>query len=143
MTIGITKIVAASVAGLLVAPAFAAEADDAAPAIIVTAAYTPEATTGSKTDTPLRDLPAAVSVVPAEVLKSQDVRGLDAALANASAVAPQFAGGYGIADNYVIRGLPMRFLRDGLPDASTFNGYKRTLADVSSIEVLKGPGSAV
>ena len=68
---------------------------------------------------------------------------LDDALANASAIAPNFAGGYGVADNYVIRGLPMRFLRDGLPDGPSFMGYRRTLSDVAEIEVLKGPGSAL
>lgn len=111
--------------------------------IIVSGLREATGSTGSKTDTPLRDIPAAVSIVSKQVLDQQDVRGLDAALANASAVAPVFGGGYGIADNYVIRGLPTRFLRNGLPDGSTFNGYKRTLADVASIEVLKGPGSAI
>ncbi len=117
--------------------------DDAGEPIVVSGQREQEVADVSKTGTPLRDLPAAVSVVPAELLEDQDVRGLDAALNNASAVAPQFGGGYGFADNYVIRGLPMRFLRDGLPDGATFNGYKRTLADVAAIEVLKGPGSAI
>lgn len=128
-----------------ISPLTPAWADDAAPDPIVVNGQLVEDVTGgiSKTGTPLRDLPAAVSLVPAELLEDQDVRSLDAALTNASAVAPQFAGGYGLADNYVIRGLPMRFLRDGLPDGATFNGYKRTLADVAAIEVLKGPGSAI
>lgn len=99
--------------------------------------------TGSKTGTDPRDLPAAVVVIPEAILEAQDVRTLDDALTNSSAVAPNFAGGYGIADNYVVRGLPVRFLRDGLPDGPSFMGYRRTLADVASIEVLKGPGSAL
>lgn len=101
------------------------------------------AQTGSKTDTPLRDVPASVVVIPKEVLTQQATRTLDAALTNSSAVAPNFTGAYGIGDNYVIRGLPMRFLRDGLPEGPTFNSYRRTLADVASIAVLKGPGSAL
>lgn len=142
MSAKFSTLIAASCVGLFAMPVQAEEGDEA-PTIIVTGAYAAEPMTGSKTETPLRDLPASVAIVPAEILKEQDVRSLDAALANASAVAPQFGGGYGLADNYVIRGLPMRFLRDGLPDGSTFNGYKRTLADIASIEVLKGPGSAV
>ena len=107
-------------------------------------AYTPQATmTGAKTDVPLMDIPAAIVVIPDEVLRDQGARNMDDALANASAIAPNFGGGYGLADNYVIRGLAMRFLRDGLPDGPTFMGYRRTLADVQSIEVLKGPGSAL
>jgi len=117
------------------APLAAAIADDGGEPIVVSGQREREVADASKTGTPLRDLPVAVSVVPAKLLEDQDVRGLDAALTNASAVAPQFGGGYGFADNYVIRGLPMRFLRDGLPDGATFNGYKRTLADVAAIEV--------
>lgn len=117
--------------------------EEDSPSIVVTGSRAPVGTTGSKTDTPLRDVPASVSVISAATLADQEIRGFDAALANASAVAPVFAGGYGLADNYVIRGLPMRFLRDGLPDGASFNGYRRTLYDIATIEVLKGPGSAV
>lgn len=99
--------------------------------------------TGSKTGVDPRDVPAAIAVVPEQIIAQQAVRTLDETLTNASAVAPSFGGGYGLADNYVVRGLPVRFLRDGLPDGSTFNGYRRTLSDVATIEVLKGPGSAL
>ena len=121
------------------------DADSEARAIIVTGTRgsDPQFATGSKTGTDPRDVPAAIAIIPDTVLRDQDVRTLDLALTNASAVAPSFGGGYGLADNYVVRGLPLRFLRDGLPDGNTFNGYRRTLADVASIEVLKGPGSAL
>lgn len=99
--------------------------------------------TGSKTNVENRDIPAAIVTIPDTVLRDQGALTMNDALANASAVAPSFAGGYGIADNYLIRGLPMRFLRDGLPDGPSFMGYRRTLADVSAVEVLKGPGSAL
>jgi iron complex outermembrane recepter protein len=125
-------------------PAFAEEAADARSTIIVTGTrYTDPITTGSKTGVDPRDVPAAIVVIPEQVLRDQDVRSIDGALANASAVAPSFGGGYGFGDNFVIRGLPMRFLRDGLPDGPTTVGYHRTLADVASVEVLKGPGSAL
>ncbi len=132
----------------LATPAWAAGEgadDDAGSTIIVTGARTgdPGAVTGSKTDVDARDIPAAIVVIPERVLRDQDVRTLDGALANASAVAPSFGGGYGFGDNFVVRGLPLRFLRDGLPDGSTNNGYHRTLADVASVAVLKGPGSAL
>jgi iron complex outermembrane recepter protein len=99
--------------------------------------------TGSKTNVENKDIPAAIVTVPEAVLRDQGVHSMNDALANASAVAPVFAGGYGVADNYLIRGLPMRFLRDGLPDGPSFMGYRRSLADVSVLEVLKGPGSAL
>ena len=129
------------VLGVLAVPG-AATAEDIGSGIVVTGQLD-EGDTGSRTGSDPLDVPAAIVIVPRDVLRDQDVRTLDQALANASSVAPVFGGGYGLADNYVIRGLPMRFLRDGLPDGPTFVGYRRTLADVASIEVLKGPGSAL
>ena len=118
--------------------------DYVASTIVVTAErLDPSTSIGSKTGVDLRDVPASIAVIPRRILQDQDARTLDAALSNASAVAPSFGGGYGFGDNYVIRGLPMRFLRDGLPDGPATVGYHRTLADVASIEVLKGPGSAL
>ncbi len=131
--------VAAIAIGLVASPALA---DDDPNSIVVTGRRG-QSDTGSKTGTHLHDVPAAVVVIPREVLEEQDVRTLDDALRNASSVTRVFGGGYGLSDNYLIRGLPMRFLRDGLPDGPTFVGYRRTLADVASIEVLKGPGSAL
>ena len=101
------------------------------------------ASTGSKTDTPLRDLPASVIVVPKETLREQGVMDMNTALYNVSGVQPSMSGGYGYANNYTVRGLAMRFLRDGYPDGTSQNGYWRTMYDVERIEVLKGPGSAV
>ena len=121
-----------------------AEDPDAGTTIVVTGSRLDDGTTiGSKTSVDPRDVPASIVVIPEQILRDQDVRTLDVALTNASAVAPSFGGGYGFGDNFVIRGLPMRFLRDGLPDGPTTVGYHRTLADVASIEVLKGPGSAL
>lgn len=69
--------------------------------------------TGFKTDTVLRDLPASVVVVPAATQRKQGTYDMNRALENASGVQPQMAGGYGFANNYSIRALPMWFLRDG------------------------------
>jgi iron complex outermembrane recepter protein len=138
-TTGLVLVIAAFAAS----PAHA-EDPDAGTTIIVTGSRADDVTTtGSKTNVDPRDVPASIVVIPEKILRDQDVRTLDAALTNASAVAPSFGGGYGFGDNFVIRGLPMRFLRDGLPDGPTTVGYHRTLADVASIEVLKGPGSAL
>jgi len=101
------------------------------------------ARTGSKTDTPLRDVPASVSVVPVETLRAQGVQTMNDAMRNASSVQPQYAGGYGLGNNYTSRGLSINFLRDDLPDGATQNSYLRTMYDIERIEVLKGPGSAL
>ena len=126
-------------------PTLAHAAEDDADTIVVTATRynDPVVRTGTKTGADPRDVPASIVTIPDSVIRDQGVRNLDNVLSNASAVAPVLGGGYGFGDNYVIRGLPVRFLRDGLPDGSTNNGYHRTLADVASVEVLKGPGSAL
>ncbi|WP_019448046.1 TonB-dependent siderophore receptor [Cupriavidus sp. BIS7] len=100
-------------------------------------------TTGTKTDTPLRDIPAAITVIPDDVLRDQGAIDMNYALQNSAGVQPVLAGGYGFANNYAIRGLAMRFLRDGYADGPSQNGYYRTMYDVDRIEVLKGPGSAL
>ncbi|GAB1720719.1 MAG: TonB-dependent receptor [Nitrosospira sp.] len=102
------------------------------------------ARTGSKTDTPLRDIPATVSIVPASLLKEQGVIDMNDAMRNVSSVTPLMGGGYGFANNYTSRGLGLSFFRDDMPDGtSPQNGYYRTMYDVERIEVLKGPGSAL
>ena len=136
-------LIGCAVAALVPAAAWA-EADDAETIIVTGTRYNdPVIRTGTKTGTDPRDVPASIVTIPDTVIRDQALRNLDGVLANASAVAPVLGGGYGFGDNYVIRGLPVRFLRDGLPDGSTNNGYHRTLADVASVEVLKGPGSAL
>lgn len=101
------------------------------------------ATTGSKMDVPLKDIPASVVVVPKQLLDDKVTYTMNEATKNVSGVTPVMAGGYGFANRYLIRGLSQRFLRDGLTDGPSMNGYFRTLWDVETLEVLKGPGSAV
>lgn len=97
----------------------------------------------SKTDTPLRDLPQSVQVVPREVLSKQGARDVNDSITNVSSVTQSSSSNYGFFNNYMVRGLQQTFLRDGLADGATVNGYPRTLTGVERIEVLKGPGSAI
>jgi len=99
--------------------------------------------TGSKTDTPLRDIPASIAVVPAAILREQAAFSMNDAMRNVSSIQPQMAGGYGFANSFNSRGLQLSFLRDGMPDGNAQNNYYRTMYDVDRIEVLKGPGSAL
>lgn len=100
--------------------------------------------TGAKTDTPLRDVPASVSVVSSEMIEEQGLRTMNQAMiANAPGVQPQMGGGYGFGDSFNSRGLSLSFLRDTMPDGTAQNSYFRTFYDIERIEVLKGPGSAL
>lgn len=98
---------------------------------------------GAKSNAPMRDLPMSISVVTAEVLQDQGALTLDAAIKNVSGLTQSSANNYGYFNNYLARGLPVNFLRDGMSDGPAVNGYVRTLTDVQQIEVLKGPGSAL
>ena len=102
------------------------------------------AVTATKTNTPLRNIPASITVVPRNLIETQGgTSSVDTAIRNVSGVSQSGSSNYGFFNNYTIRGLNMNFLRDGVPDATTVNGYSRSLADVERVEVLKGPGSAL
>jgi len=118
------------------------------PPVTVTAPYAqpavPErATTATKTDTPLIDIPASIQVVPKELLADQGAYSLDGVLKNVSGVTQAAGTNYGFFNSYQVRGLQQKFLRDGVPDGPSVNGYARTLTDVERVEVLKGPASAL
>jgi iron complex outermembrane recepter protein len=119
-----------------------AESADSESEIIVTAARE-TGSAASKTGTATRDIPASIQSVPIEVVREQGALVLNEVVRNVSGVQPIHGGGYGYADNYVIRGLRMKFLRDGVADGPTFVGYARSFSDVERVEVLKGPGSSI
>ena len=52
-------------------------------------------------------------------------------------------GGYGFADSYLICGLRMRFLCDGVADGAKLMNYAISFVDMQSIKVLRDSGSAV
>jgi iron complex outermembrane receptor protein len=99
--------------------------------------------TGSKTDTPVRDVPASIQIVSQDTIKDQGASNVDQSIRNVSGVTQSSTSNYGFSNVYSIRGLGQSFLRDGITDGSTVNGYSRTLTDVERVEVLKGPGSAL
>ena len=112
--------------------------------IVVSDKIDKTATTATKTGTPLSDIPATVTVVPSTLIRTQgSTASVDQTIRNVSGVSQSSSSNYGFFNNYVIRGLNMNFLRDGIPDGSTVNGYARSLVDVEKVEVLKGPGSAL
>jgi iron complex outermembrane recepter protein len=127
-----------------IAPACAADmVEDLDGEPIIVTGVRAEESTASKTGAASRDIPASVQSVPIEVVNQQGALTLNEVARNVSGVQPIYGGGYGYADNYVVRGLRMKFLRDGVADGPTFVGYARSFSDVERVEVLKGPGSAL
>ncbi|MEH2290677.1 TonB-dependent siderophore receptor [Nostoc sp.] len=99
----------------------------------------PDATTATKTDTPLRDIPQSIQVIPQQVIKDQQITRISDALRNVSGVTPQ--GSYaGNTENYVLRGfVTSNNLRNGF--AVQDNYISPTT--VEQVEVLKGPASVL
>jgi iron complex outermembrane receptor protein len=100
----------------------------------------PNATSATRTDTPLRDIPQSVQVIPRQVIEDQQVIQLDEALRNVSGVTSGGTTG-GTESNFVIRGFSQApILRDGFREFSSYSGFSET-ANLERIEVLKGPAS--
>ncbi|GJD16847.1 ferrichrome-iron receptor [Rivularia sp. IAM M-261] len=103
----------------------------------------PNATTATRTDTPIRDIPQSIQVVPQEVLRDRNVRTLTEAVETVSGVV---AG-----DSIVGSSATSRFIR-GFEQAGNFrNGYRDANSNILSspigtieqVEVLKGPASVI
>lgn len=105
----------------------------------------PDATTATKTDTPLRDIPQSIQVVPQQVLRDQQATNLIEALRNVSGVT-QLNAFSNRGNVFTIRGFDVfgssgDFLRNGLRDPFGQDTYD--LSNIERIEVLKGPASVL
>ncbi|GAB1538919.1 TonB-dependent siderophore receptor [Scytonema sp. NUACC21] len=105
----------------------------------------PNTSVGTRTDTPLRDIPQSIQVVPQQVLKDQQVTTLREALRNIPGTAQGTnPSTRGLAAFPLIRGFDatLDILRNGLRDTSNSNtGFD--VANIERIEVLKGPASVL
>lgn len=104
--------------------------------------------TSSKTDTPLLDAPASVSVVTEKELKERGVTTLDEALAYTPGVYTDIYGSDNRYDFYMIRGFYQTSngtYRDGLPIYVTgdFTTSRLEPYGMQRIEVLKGSNSSL
>ncbi|AFZ33001.1 TonB-dependent siderophore receptor [Gloeocapsa sp. PCC 7428] len=130
----------------------AGTAEDDAIEIIVTGeqdeGYNPSsASTATRTDTPLRDIPQSIQVVPRQVLADRNVQDLNQAVETVSGVI--YGGGQSgaPAGSRIIRGFNQAF--DG--GAANFrNGFRDSvytdltgIGTVEQVEVLKGPASVL
>lgn len=101
-----------------------------------------DASTATKTDTPLIETPMSIQVIPLQVLEDQKATTLDQALTNVSGVLAnsKLAGGW--AEQIYLRGFSTNStFRDGFRiDDATWDG-RATLSNIDSIEVLKGPAA--
>jgi iron complex outermembrane receptor protein len=99
-----------------------------------------DASTATKTDTPIMETPVNIQVVPQQVLKDQQSIRIEQALQNTSGVYKKQAES---AESFNIRGFAtFDYYRDGVRNQSalTQTGDRET-ANLERIEVLKGPAA--
>lgn len=99
----------------------------------------------TKSDMSLMETPAPVVIVDKALIASQGIDSLQDVIRNVSGLT-QAGNNYGIGDNLVIRGLGANYTYDGMYGGAglgnTFNPT-RSLTNVESIEVLKGPATGL
>ncbi|MEM6434019.1 MAG: TonB-dependent receptor [Cyanobacteria bacterium P01_D01_bin.115] len=123
-----------------------AGAEDDAIQVVVTGAgdegYAPSsASTATRTDAPLRDIPRSIQVVPQQVFEDQAGNRIDDATRNVSSVV-QSGGFAGTADQLAIRGFAtFEIFRDGFRDPAAGGIFETS--NIEQFEVLKGPASVL
>ena len=142
---------AALIATLFLAPAgvLAQQAEQQLPEVKVREqkdeGYAPREAPGvTRSDLPLRDIPASVKVIPRAVIDEQQALRLDQAVRNVSGVI--FTDG-GEGTNFSSRGFGITTFRDGFRRTEftegDLNRAEQDTYNVERIEVLKGPASAL
>lgn len=111
--------------------------------------YNPSsATTATRTDTPLRNIPQSITVVPRQVLEDRNVRTVNEGVETVSSVARgnRSYGNVPITNTRIIRGFVqsdsgVSNFRNGLPDSDFYS--LAPITTVERIEVLRGPASVL
>ncbi|HUR37777.1 MAG TPA: TonB-dependent siderophore receptor [Terriglobales bacterium] len=99
-----------------------------------------QASSATKTDTPLRDIPQSIAVVNQELLRAQAAVSMQDALRNVSGVSVHL--GEGRRDQVFIRGF--NALNDNLVDGVRDDApYYRDLSSLERVEVIKGPAAVL
>lgn len=100
----------------------------------------PNASTGTKTDTPIRDIPASIQVIPREVIRDQGAANIRETLRNVSGATYSSASG-NRGEKFILRGFDAQQFDNGYRNDSFSQRTQRDLANIEQIEVLKGPAS--
>ncbi|MEH2082234.1 MAG: TonB-dependent siderophore receptor [Nostoc sp.] len=98
-----------------------------------------DASTATKTDTPLRDIPQSIQVIPATVIQDQGAVRLNEIVRNVSGVSTSNNDG-GQGQSYKIRGFDANVYKNGFTDDYLSD---QDSANIERVEVLKGPASVL
>jgi iron complex outermembrane recepter protein len=105
--------------------------------------YNPSsASVGTRTDTPLRDIPFSVQVIPEQVLQDRQARSITEGLENAAGITSIASSAAG-RDYFTFRGFENYggFLLNGIPDPAISSDG--SFVNAERLEVLRGPAAAL
>jgi iron complex outermembrane recepter protein len=106
----------------------------------------PNSNVGTRTDTPLRDVPQSIQIVPQQVLEEQQVDSLNEALKNVPGITPNTPDSTPVFNSFTIRGFfageGQNFTRNGLNLRFADSGTA-TFSNIERVEVLRGPASVL
>ena len=124
----------------------AVEADDETIQIIVTGEesgadyFVPNASSTLRTDTPIRDTPSSVTVIPQQVIEDQGATNVRDIVRNAAGV-NFFSSGGNRDEVFSLRGFLAETFRNGFRDSGSVSRTETELANIDRVEVLRGPAS--
>ncbi|BCA56541.1 ligand-gated channel [Nitrospira sp. KM1] len=104
-----------------------------------------EASTATRTDTPLIQVPQSIEVVTRKVMDDQRAIRVEQALRNVSGVNIGYtAQGRAANDTMFCRGFPCAFFKDNMRNDDFVQAFAfRDVANIQRLEVLKGPASVL
>ncbi|MEM7061844.1 MAG: TonB-dependent siderophore receptor [Cyanobacteria bacterium P01_B01_bin.77] len=120
--------------------------EDDALRIVVTGAeendyFIPAASTATRTDTPLRDIPNAIQVIPRQVIENQQAISIEEVIENAAGATFQ-GDSFGSGVLFNVRGFEAQVLRDGFAFPGPRGDFTNPeTAGLEQVEVLRGPAS--
>ncbi|MES1023250.1 TonB-dependent siderophore receptor [Gloeocapsa sp. BRSZ] len=102
----------------------------------------PNASVGTRTDTPLRDIPQSIQIIPQQVLQDRQARSIRDGLENVSGITAITTSGV-TRQYFTARGFELYsgFLVNGIPDPTI--AQDAGFVNLERLEILKGPASAL
>ncbi len=98
----------------------------------------PNASVGTRTDTPIRDIPQAIQVVPQQVLKDQNASSLPDVLKNFAGVSPTVEYG-----TLKVRGFRGNLQRGGFSELAVYGTEIGFTNNIEQVELIRGPASVL
>jgi len=125
----------------------AASATDGGEIVVSGAQPANEASSGTKSATPILETPQSISVIGSEELARLGLQNLNQALRFVAGVTPETRGASAeVYDQFKLRGFDAPVYLDGLKQFGSGSGYANAQVDVSRldrIEIVKGPASVL